>query len=100
MEGPKKSVLELYDLIKGDKRHYKVQLIWKGARRKRVFRDSGMALVSDINGLGQIERGLDLGLDIDTLKAVTGREGIPALQFWEKVRNTIRLKQKEKREDN
>ncbi len=46
IEGSKKDVLELYSKIKKDTRHQEVELIWKGVRIERTFKDWHLASVS------------------------------------------------------
>ena len=96
IEGPKIEVLELYKTIEKDSRHTDIELLWKGARQERVFKNYGMALVTNIESEDIVYDGLDLGVDLRILNEPNVLKGVPALRFWHQIRNRIRGLQRNK----
>lgn len=89
LEGPKKTVLEVFDAIRIDPRHESVETLWKGPRDSRVFSDNGMFLLSDKEISLKVSTGRDLSADMSTLVAETAHFSVNSRMFWERIRNRI-----------
>ena len=50
VEGPKANILALYENLLRDKRHYDIQVIYKGIKTEKSFKDWSMAFISDDKG--------------------------------------------------
>lgn len=89
IEGAKKNIIDIYDIIKKDIRHSHVKLLWKGPSERRVFKSWNMAYYSfddkKINRieLNQFEKNLLL---LSTFEK--GSSGASKL-FWTVVRKLI-----------
>ncbi|MBC6999858.1 BLUF domain-containing protein [Cytophaga sp. FL35] len=91
LEGPKARVLELFEKITADERHEEVELLWKGPRKRRIFDNIGLILISDRKKFTDDQSVGDLGLDMQTILSNTSPSTIKDLQFWQHVRNRIHL---------
>ncbi|AYN67625.1 helix-turn-helix domain-containing protein [Euzebyella marina] len=91
IEGPKKKVLELFDLIGEDSRHDEVEVLWKGPRKDRIFDDWGLILISDRKRFSNDDASKDLGIDMKTILNTDSKTAIKDLQFWQRIRDRIRV---------
>lgn len=91
LEGPKARVLELFDKISTDDRHEEVELLWKGPRKRRIFDNIGLILISDRKKFSHDQSVGDLGIDLQSILSNTTASAIRDLQFWQHVRNRIHL---------
>ncbi|MGB7395698.1 MAG: BLUF domain-containing protein [Pricia sp.] len=93
LEGPKQQVLRLYEKIKGDSRHTDVELLWKGARKNRIFDEWGLILVSDrLKERNSASR--DLGVDMKTMLVSGKKSTATTAMFWQQIRNRLRTAKK------
>lgn len=89
LEGSKKNIIDIYNIIKNDIRHSHVKLLWKGPSEQRVFKSWNMAYYSlddkKINRveLDQFEKNLLLLSTFE--KASSGASKL----FWTVVRGLI-----------
>lgn len=84
LEGSKKDVLEVYEKIKSDKRHYNVTLIWDNNVDTRFFQEWNMAYHRpDDKNLKQFVNNLLL------LSQLSARTSGSLLSFWGSVRRTL-----------
>lgn len=91
LEGPKRSVLDLYEILLNDPRHYDVKLLWKGLTLNRLFEDWSLAVVSEDEDLNikvdgvikniKIEEDLDID---DECRTISGD------LLWRRVRNFLK----------
>ncbi|WP_452223084.1 BLUF domain-containing protein [Lacinutrix chionoecetis] len=96
LEGRKEDVLELYECIKRDKRHYNVTLLSKRVSLKRKFPSWSMAAISD---RGEINIPLDGKPYMLNLNNIIDDEEITnnkTMLFWKRVHNIIRDLEEEK----
>ena len=90
MEGPKRNVLQLYENIKADDRHFDVLTIHQGAKVYRDFKQWDMALFSENNILNLTYEGNTAELDLDHLMKDNDRQTLLSKNLWRKV--LLRLK--------
>lgn len=89
LEGPKQEVLRLYEKIKDDSRHSEVEVLWKGARKDRLFEHWGLILISDrIKESNTAAR--DLGIDMKTMMLEGKKSKAGTDRFWQQIRNRLR----------
>jgi len=89
LEGPKQQVLRLYGKIKEDSRHHDVELLWKGARKNRIFDEWGLILISDrMTERSSATR--DLGIDMKAMLADGKKSTATTSMFWQQIRNRLR----------
>lgn len=91
IEGSKKDILELYESIKKDDRHFDVTTIWEGPKPFREFEDWSMALVTD-DGVSSLKRqGSTKNLKLENMMGNIDEESLVSKSLWNKVRNIIKI---------
>jgi AraC-like DNA-binding protein len=89
LEGPKQQVLLLFERIKIDSRHTNVELLWKGARKERIFNEWGLILVSD-RLKKRSTASSDLGIDMRAMLTKGKVSTATNSMFWQQIRNRLR----------
>ncbi|QCX01335.1 helix-turn-helix domain-containing protein [Aggregatimonas sangjinii] len=90
IEGPRRDVLELYEKIKKDSRHFDVQTIWKGSKPSRDFTEWDMAMISDEGVLTIPHDGNTQELGLGHLMGDIGQQSLESKNLWRKVRNVLK----------
>lgn len=93
VEGPKIKILELYDRLLKDVRHFDVKLIWRGLKSERTFADWDMAFLTSKGKKSKIK--LDGTLDFVNLKPIideVDEHGVFSDILWRRVRNILKTK--------
>ncbi|MDO1498826.1 BLUF domain-containing protein [Winogradskyella maritima] len=88
IEGKKSDVLNLFEKIKEDERHKKVTILWKGYRKKKIFKEPGLFFVSDRKNFNY-NHIKDLGITMQSLLRGDKKTAIKDLRFWQRIRNLI-----------
>ena len=91
LEGNKKDVLELYETIKNDERHYEVSTLYKGAKIKRLFGDFSLAALSKpddfkVNINGQIKE-----VKFSEMTQDIKEPAIASDIFWMRICNMLKV---------
>lgn len=91
LEGNKSKVLEIFNKIKEDNRHYDVIELTKKVNTKRIFPKWNLALLSDTEELNQELKQKALKLDIEMGKLLHSETEKINEVFWRKVLNRIKV---------
>ena len=89
LEGPKREVLRTFEAIRTDYRHEDIEILFKGPRQQKVFKENGMILLSDRDVAMRFTTGRNLSVDINTLVVNNEHDGLSSKMFWERIRNRI-----------
>ncbi|MDC6405913.1 MULTISPECIES: BLUF domain-containing protein [Maribacter] len=94
LEGPKSNVLQVFDKIKKDPRHYDLEVLTRKINSHRFFPNWSMALLSDKDILDQTFKYKAINLNLDT-SGIRGNENvhISSTVFWRRVLNLIKVSQ-------
>ena len=92
MEGPKKSVLRLYENIKKDNRHFDVLTIHQGTKLFRDFGDWNMALFSEEHLLNISYQGSTEQLDLNHIMLDIEGQTLLSKNLWRKVLLQIKVR--------
>ena len=92
MEGPKKSVLRLYENIKQDNRHFDVLTIHQGTKLFRDFADWNMALFSEEHLLNISYQGNTEQLDLNHIMLDIEGQTLLSKNLWRKVLLQIKVR--------
>ena len=90
IEGPKREILELYDKIKNDSRHFDIATMWQGAKPSRDFADWSLAMLSDSGILNIPHEGSTKNLNLGHLMGDIDDHSLVSQNLWRKVRNEIK----------
>lgn len=92
LEGPKPEVLQIYEKIKKDSRHYDLEVLTRKVNSHRFFPKWSMALLSDKDELRKTfeERAINLNLDTTSLLN-NDNTSISNTVFWRRVLNMIKI---------
>ncbi|MDO1501353.1 BLUF domain-containing protein [Winogradskyella maritima] len=90
LEGPKDAVLQLYENIKEDQRHYEVKTLWQGAKLKRIFEDWNLALVSQKGNFKVKVDGVLRHVNLDDIMKENEDLSISSDLLWRRVRNILK----------
>jgi len=90
IEGPRESVLKLYDNIKSDSRHFDISTLWQGAKPSRDFEKWSMAMLTDSGLLNLSHDGNTEELNLGHLMGDMEEQSLLSKNLWKKVRNIIK----------
>ena len=90
IEGPKKNILDLYDIILTDPRHSNLKLIWKGVRKHRTFKEWSMAFISDDKITGLSTNAASSLMNIEELIDRIDDKELFADKLWRKVLSILK----------
>lgn len=90
LEGRKRAVLQLMKNIKNDKRHYEIEVLWKGPKAKRIFADWNMALVSEKGTIDLPVQGQSKNINLKHLEGKIHEPAMASEILWRRVRNVIK----------
>lgn len=91
LEGPKASILDLYDILLKDPRHYDVKLLWKGLTINRLFESWSLAIVSEKDELQAKVDGVLKNINIEKDLSIDDESQTMAGElFWRNVRNRLK----------
>lgn len=91
IEGSKKDILDLYESIKKDDRHFDVTTIWQGPKAFRNFEDWDMALITDDDNIELKRQGSTKKLKLESMMGNLNKESLISKSLWNKVRNVIKV---------
>ena len=91
MEGPKGSILQLYENIKKDSRHFDILTIHQGVKIYRDFGQWDMALLSEKNVLNLSYEGNTKELDLNHLMQDVEGQTLLSKHLWKRVLSKIKV---------
>ncbi|MGS2727205.1 BLUF domain-containing protein [Psychroserpens sp. BH13MA-6] len=91
IEGPKRHVLQLYENIQKDNRHYDIVTMWQGPKAKREFKNWDMAMITDDAEITDAVSSEIKGLNLEYLMGDIKNQSLLSERLWRKVRNTLKL---------
>ena len=94
LEGSKSQVLETFEKIKQDSRHFDVIELTRRINTERIFPDWNLALLSSNSSFSQEFQDKAINLDIQWDTLLNSSAGKSNEVFWRKVLNVIKIKQK------
>jgi len=87
IEGGKTAIEDLYEKIKKDRRHFNVELIWKGFKGKRTFENWSLAYVDKPNAHVDYEKNLRFAERLEALLAKHQNSSTNTSRFWERIKD-------------
>ena len=94
LEGKKSQVLETFEKIKQDTRHFDIVELTKRINTERIFPDWNLALLSSDSSFSEDFQDKAINLDIQWDTLLNSSAGKSNEVFWRKVLNVIKVKNK------
>jgi len=89
LEGEESNVLQLFDKIKSDNRHHRLDLLWEGLSRQRYFPNWDMALYAPTDDAEYYDSKEIFITNMTLLADLSKKNTSALLSFWSAVRNNL-----------
>ena len=87
LEGNKKNVLKVYNIIKEDPRHFDIRITWQGLRESRKFIKWSMAFIKTNKEHTTLIEGINV--EIDYILTEDLNPSTNSQKFWDKIKSEL-----------